>query len=377
MLFAPLLLGLPAMARAQASGGFVIRLGRDTTSVERFTESGGKVVLDQVGRAPRVLRRHARYALTPGGTPTDVDLLVTRVGAPTDAPPVQHLTARFAHDSLSIESRADTNVRRSAWAVPAGAGVSVVSPWLLYDRLSVRLAKSRADSVRVPLSFLGGPDPSWVVVRRLGRDSVDIETEFDRYHGRTDKAGHLLAIRPIHGTQQYSVDRVASIDVDAMATAFAAAERERGPLGQLSPRDTARAQINGATLWIDYGRPTMRGRVIFGGVVPWGEVWRTGANAATQFKTDKALAFGRTIVPAGFYSLWTLPTPNGWTLIINDETGQWGTDHKPEKDLYKIPLSVAQNDQPVERFTIHIAEEGQIHFVWEKTVLAASFTVQQ
>jgi hypothetical protein len=136
--------------------------------------------------------------------------------------------------------------------------------------------------------------------------------------------------------------------------------------------------VNGANLWVDYGRPSGRGRVIFGGVVPWGEVWRTGANAATQFQTDRTLAFGSTVVPAGFYTLWTLPTENGWTLIINAETGQWGTQHQAERDLYQIPLSVEKSDIPVERFTIHIADEGaggQIHFVWDQTVAAAAFTV--
>ncbi len=375
-----ILLGLaPATSQAQASGAFLVRLGRDTTSVERFSESGGKVVLDQVGRAPRVLRRHASYALTPAGTPTDVDVLITRVGVPADAPPLQHLTARMVNDSMSIETRVDTAVRRSGRALPAGTGIPVVSPWLMYDRLSARLARSKADSVHTAMFFLGGPDISWVAVRRLGRDSVDIETEFDRYHAKVDKDGHLLAVRPIRGTQQFTVDRVASIDVDAMATAFAAQEQQGGPLGQLSPRDTARATVAGATLWVDYGRPSIRGRKIFGGVVPWGEVWRTGANAATQFNTDKALAFGGTVVPAGMYTLWTLPTQNGWTLIINGETGQWGTQHHADKDLYKIPLSVSTNASPVERFTIHIADDGgsgQLHIVWDQTVLAAPFTVQ-
>jgi hypothetical protein len=290
------------------------------------------------------------------------------------------LTAAFTHDSVTIESRADTSVRRMTAAVPSGAGVPIISPWVMYELLSVRLAKSKADSLHLPMYFLGGPELSWVALRRLGRDSLDIETQFDRYHARVDKSGHLVAVRPIRGTQQFSVDRVPSLDVSAYATAFAAREQQDGALGLLSPRDTARATVSGATLWVDYGRPTRRGRVIFGGVVPWGEVWRTGANAATQFKTDKPLAFGSTVVPAGFYTLWTIPTQGGWTLIINSETGQWGTEHHAEKDLYKIPLSVAKVDNPVDRFTIHIADEGaggQIHLVWEQTVAAAAFTVQQ
>jgi hypothetical protein len=365
---------------AQDQGAFLVRLGSDTTSVERFTLTGSRLELDQASRAPRAMHRHAVVTLGADGAVTAADVVVSRIGAAADAPPVQHLTATFTRDSAFIESRADTVVRKMAAAVPAGAAIPVISPWAMYDMLSMRLARSHADSLHLPMYYLGGPNLSWVAVRKLGKDSVDIETEFDRYHAKVDGKGKVLGIRPIRGTQQFAVERQEKLDVNAFAATFALREQQGGPAGQYSPRDTATAQAAGATLWIDYGRPSKRGRVIFGGVVPWGEVWRTGANAATQFKTDKALAFGGTVVPAGMYTLWTLPTQNGWTLIINSETGQWGTEHKPEKDLYKIPMSVSANSSTVEKFLIHIAPNdkgGQIHFVWDQTVLAVDFTVQQ
>ena len=130
---------------------------------------------------------------------------------------------------------------------------------------------------------------------------------------------------------------------------------------------------------IDYSRPAKRGRVVYGGVVPYGEVWRTGANAATQFKTDKALDFGGTVVPAGFYTLWTVPTASGWKLIVNSETGQWGTAHKAEKDLYTIDMNVSALPQVVERFTISVeptATGGVLDFDWDTTRASAAFTVQ-
>jgi hypothetical protein len=370
--------GLTPLA-AQQTAGFIVRLGQDTTSVERFTRGKDGVQFDQVGRAPRVLRRHA-VITTANGSINGVDVTVNKVGTPAGTAPLQHIVATRMGDSLHLEVHADTNVRKLAARVPADAIVPVVSGWVSYDALSMRLRASKADSLHVPMYFLTAPDLSWVAVRRLGKDSVDIETEFDRYHARVDDKGQILALRPIKGTQQYSVDRVSTVDIDAYATAFAAREAQSGALGQLSVRDTARASTGGATLWIDYGRPLKRGRTIFGGVVPWGDVWRTGANAATQFKTDKALAFGSTTVPAGFYTLWTVPTPTGWTLIINSETGQWGTEHKADKDLYRIPLSLEHGGPPVEKFTIHIApgtNGGQIHFVWDTLVAAANFTVPQ
>ena len=142
-----------------------------------------------------------------------------------------------------------------------------------------------------------------------------------------------------------------------------------------------RATAGGATLWIDYSRPAKRGRQIFGStIVPWGEVWRTGANAATQFRTDKALDIGGVTLPAGFYTLWTIPSPQGgWKLLINSETGQWGTAHKPERDLYQLDMTTSALAQPVERFTISVVPSGQggaLQLDWDTTRATIPFTVR-
>jgi len=108
-------------------------------------------------------------------------------------------------------------------------------------------------------------------------------------------------------------------------------------------------------------------------------LWRTGANAATQFKTDKALDFGGTVVPAGFYTLWTIPSEHGWKLVINGETGQWGTEHKAEKDLYTIDLKLGTLSQAVERFTIGVepsAQGGVLELDWDTTRASVAFTAQ-
>jgi hypothetical protein len=367
-------------AGAQDQATFLIRLGNDTVSAERVVLTAGKLEIDQATRFPRAMRRQGVVTMGADGAVTAAEATIMRAGAPAGSPPVQRSAATFTRDSVHLEVHVDTMTRKVAAAVPAGAGIPVVSPWAMYDMLSVRLAKSRNDSLHIPMYYLGSQDLSWVAVRKLGRDSVEIQTEFDRYHARVDRNGRLLGVRPLGGTQQFSVERVASLDVAAYAADFAARETQAGAMGQLSPRDTATAEVAGAHLWVDYGRPSRRGRTIFGGVVHWGEVWRTGANAATQFRTDKPVSFGNVVVPVGMYTLWTIPTEQGWTLLVNSETGQWGTEHNPEKDVYRIPMSVARVDSPVERFTIHIApgdKGGQIHFVWDQTVAAVDFTVSE
>ena len=85
----------------------------------------------------------------------------------------------------------------------------------------------------------------------------------------------------------------------------------------------------------------------------------TGANAATQFRTDRDLVMGGVTIPAGFYTLWTLPSPSGWRLIVNQQTGQWGTDYHGDRDLARIDLPVSTLPTPVERFTITLGASGQ------------------
>ena len=154
---------------AQESAAFIVRLGQDTTSVERFTRSGSRIELDQVGRVPRVLRRHATMTLGADGAVNGIDVVVTRVGAASGTPPVQHNIATRDGDSVRIEAHVDTNVRRVAAAVPVGAAIPVISPWVLFDGLSMRLRAGKADSLHLPLYYLTAPTLSWVAVRRLGR----------------------------------------------------------------------------------------------------------------------------------------------------------------------------------------------------------------
>jgi len=147
----------------------------------------------------------------------------------------------------------------------------------------------------------------------------------------------------------------------------------------LSPRDTTRFDAGGRRVYVDYGRPAMRGRRIMGGLVPFGRVWRTGANAATTLVTEADLTIGTASVPRGTYTLYTLPTATGWTLIVNRQTGQWGTEYDPSRDLVRIPMQTTTLRQPVEQFTIALergrAGAGMLVLSWENTRATVPFRV--
>lgn len=147
-----------------------------------------------------------------------------------------------------------------------------------------------------------------------------------------------------------------------------------------SPHETVSATIAGKAISIEYGRPYMKGRKIMGGLVPFGEVWRTGADEATTLTTAADLMIGGAHVPAGTYSLFTLPTEKGWTLIVNKTAKQWGAfKYDQAQDLGRTPMKVASLSAPVEQFTIAIestgGSNGVIKMSWENTQASVDIMV--
>lgn len=364
--------------RADDSGSFIVRLGRDTTGFERYTRTPSQVVVEQVGLAPRVLLRRFTYDYLRGEI-ARVGMVVTRPGSDT---PTQTIEGSFGPDSARVRIQsANAPTQNVALVVPKDAVVIAgSSPWVGYEWMLMRFVKQGGDSLRSSLYVLGGNATSWVTARRLGRDSIAITNgRNERYHVRADAQGRVIGVASIAGTGRYSVERIAGLDLPALTADFASREQAGAGVGTLSPRDSVVITAGGASLWIDYGRPGKRGRVIFGDVVPYGQVWRTGANAASQFRTDKALDFGGTIVPAGLYTLWAVPAPGGWTLRFNGETGQWGTAHKPDRDLHVVGMKAASLPAAVERFTISVepsSQGGVLHMDWDATRASAAFTVK-
>lgn len=127
-----------------------------------------------------------------------------------------------------------------------------------------------------------------------------------------------------------------------------------------SPPESATCDLgNGQTIKTDYSSPRMKGREIYGSLVPYGKVWRTGANEATTFVPSTEVEVGGKAVPAGSYTIFTVPNQNEWTLIINKKTGEWGIPYKYESDeLARVPMKVSKLDSPVENFTISYEKSG-------------------
>ena len=359
-----LVLVLAMTMTVQDSGAFVVRLGTDTVALEQYTHTATQLRGEYVIRTPRSLHRIYTADLNPDGTVRRWELVTHNIGG-GPGPMETKASVEFSGDAaVMVAPRGDSTVT-SKLAVPRGT-----FPFLLAYGLMEHLGRwARAtgkDSVRFTV-LTSANQTSGGYIRKRGGDTLVFMLDEGQLAGegpftfRVDRQGHLTSLTGKGSTLQVDVQRVPSVPMAQATQSFA-----HRPLGQLSVRDTARASVGGAEVWVDYGRPLKRGREIFGNIVPWNAVWRTGANAATQVNTSADLVIGGATVPAGKYTLWTLPTPSGWKLIINKQTGQWGTEYHSEQDLVRVDTKVETLATPVEQLVIAF-EPGIMTVTWDKT----------
>ena len=151
----------------------------------------------------------------------------------------------------------------------------------------------------------------------------------------------------------------------------------------LSPEEQISYHQDNLQIQVFYNRPSRKGRAIFGDLVPFEKVWRTGANEATTFETNVDLSFEGKILKKGKYSLWTIPGEETWTIIFNSEHGQWGigpdgeANRDPKRDVLSLSVHAVQSDREFEQFTISfekVGEEVEMVLIWDTTLVAVPFS---
>ncbi len=367
---------IAATAQSSKQVYYIGKLGRDTIAVEQYTFSGHELKGTSVVRTPRTMVREYAAEYDPAGEITHFHMTLHRPGGPTTG----ERDYVYRGDSVASTFKQDTVTRTSvveAKGHPIPLFVDLYAGWAIAVHHAVQEGHAREFGV------LAGREVLHYTVKGNVPGTLEVSNQtndFSPIRATVDREGDVETIDMTATTDKFIAERTEKLDVEALAKSFVTREAEGKSLGVLSPRDTVKAEIAGAHMLIDYSRPAARGRKIFGGVVPWGEVWRTGANAATQLVTDKGLVFGSTTVPPGTYSIFTLPSEHGWQLIINNQHGQWGTVYDQSKDLVRLPLTVKQLSSPTERFTFAIRPEGnggELSFMWANTEASLPFSVKQ
>lgn len=168
-----------------------------------------------------------------------------------------------------------------------------------------------------------------------------------------------------------------AVIVSVAVVGSALAQRPR-----VSPRGTVEAHVDGASISMEYGRPYKRGRVIWGSLVPWNHWWMPGADESTTIRTDAALTFADTLtMPAGEYSVYTLPGPDVFKLIIVNQTGLFHTRYPSDRDLGRVNMTLKKLTEPVEQLTFMVEPRegggGAFKLVWDDREYSVPFVVKK
>ena len=355
--------------------GFVAKLGRDTVSLESVTRRGNTVVSDEVDRFPRVRQRHTEIELADNGS---IRKLVMDIHTPseTENQRDRHVEAEVSGNSVSVSKRDKTGTKRRTFDDGGGIAMAhlpqMYSLYELYFAAALKHAKEanivQGQPVRMRQFYIDREFDNFPlhegVVRSLPGGKAEIRHDWLSGTGEAtlDSTYRLLSYSGARTTYKVEVARLAEQpNVKAIGDQFAALETKNGVMKELSARDTTRATIGNATFAVDYGRPLARGRVLVGGILPYDQVWRTGANAASQFTTSAPITLAGISMAPGMYTLWTLPHANGVELIVNKQTGQWGTGYNKSFDLARKPMTSGTPATSVERFTISISPTDSRH----------------
>jgi hypothetical protein len=347
--------------------------------IEQFSRSGNRIEGDVVQRAPTTAIAHYVVTLAADGTVQTVEYGARRPDGSPLPNAARSVTTEYGADTVTRRVMRDTMIVQKVAA--KGAYPLLGNVFSMYEIWLSKLRATKADSGTATVVGVAGGGATTYAVKFFGGDSARLTTGVYSQYVYFDRSGHVQRVDGRETTLKVIATRQPSVDVKAIASAFAAAEAAGRSFGTVaSPRDTARATVGTASIWVDYGRPAARGRDVWQNGVLGDTIWRTGANAATQLNTSADLVVNGVTIPAGKYTLWThTRSAGGYQLIVNKQVGQWGTEYRPEQDLTRAPADAPPTPEPVERFTISVEPQGSngvFRLAWGKQQLTVPFTVK-
>jgi hypothetical protein len=372
---------LPAALAAQGTArsdtsSLTARLGVDTVSVERIIRHPSSLEAEVVTRSPRTSLQKHRAAFDAAGNL--IVLSMVQVD-PANGTELRSTTYTRHGDSLRVVTVAGTErTERNVAAPPEWLPFVDLVHWP-FDIALQRMRRTNRAQLDAPM--LSGQRISAFPLAFTGGDSATV-THPTRGTMRLTVLpdGAIRTLDAGATTRALIVTRDRNADVPALARDFAARDASGRGVGELSGRGGGESSVLGVHFTLDYGVPLMRGRAIWGSLVRFGALWRTGANRATHFKTDTPLRVGELLVPAGEYTLFSIPEASGGLLIINRQTGQNGQTYDQARDLGRVTMRTRPLRSPVEAFTIRVYEEnghGVLALQWDRTEYYVEFAVER
>ena len=378
------LLAVDPVSAQMERGGFIARLGNDTVHIERFERSGNTITGTVLQRTPTFRAIRWSLSLDPNGNPLEYDAKATDASGAALLNGVSG-SLEFVRDTIVRTAYRNGQSETTRAFAPNGAVPSPGLPYVGVTYLSYewafaalrKRAESGGDSGLFQWSmFAGQPAPSRTPAWIVAKDSAELSYFGVAKSGyKFDAHGRLVSSDWTGTTYRYRVQRLADVNLDGIARAWASAEQAKQGFGVLSPRDSAKATLGSAHLTFDYSRPAARGRRVWGEVVPWDKVWRLGADMATHFTTDVDLDIGDTVVPAGRYTLWMIASETQPKLVVSRAVNVFGTQYDSSKDFARVTLTRRAVTENTERLTLGV-EDAAIAIRWADAVWLVPVSVR-
>ncbi|RIV19998.1 DUF2911 domain-containing protein [Fibrisoma montanum] len=237
-----------------------------------------------------------------------------------------------------------------------------------------RLAKSGGQAL--PLKMINHNIGVYDIrVRYQTKDKILFGGPFLEYTTiSVNQEGRIQSVDGMGTPWNYNVTKHVPIDVDAVARRMT----QTPGIGIPSPTESLQASIQQSTITLTYGRPYKRGRVIFGGVVPYDSLWRTGANGPTTITVENDIHIEKRVLPKGTYSIYTIPKVAEWVLIFSTDLTHWPTDPDRTKELVAVRIPVRKSTDIKQQFTLELKETpkgGQLRLMWDDVVATADFAI--
>lgn len=365
-----------------ATRTLVTTLGSDSLSVEIYTRTENEINGILVARSPSTYMISYTAILADDGT-------IQQFSAERSTPKSDGSREFQMSWTVSLEDGQATLVREGGqnpgsitMEAPHGTiptlGRATAAGFVL-EQVGLQLGDMESEEAETWLIYPTSTAPQQNRSMVLSADSISMDFFGSPRYGWFGDGKQLLGASALKTTMKSETRRSLPLDVDELADRWAAMDAAGQGIGTPSPKAEFSRSVAGTDIEIIYSQPAKRGRDIWGTLVPYNEVWRTGANSATMFSTSKNIVIEGTSIPAGTYTLWTTFTADSQTLIINSQTGQWGTQYDSSQDFARVPMTMSSAPAFSERFTFSADETdggGQLNLDWDNTRFSVQFSVE-
>ncbi len=367
-----------AQNKRNDDGYLIYTLGRDTTMIGHYGLKGNDFNMTIVVMSHLNVNK-ANGSLFPNGDIKSVEGYAYRPIVGKDSQLLQSYKLVTRNDSTFIELKTGNNINKYSYP---GKGMMHlgINPYYFYYPLIANYApKKIGDSIISHIFVFDKGFP--FIIKRINRATITASSSTRGvYTLYLNENGKVISIDAIGTSSNLKGTVVSNLNMDSVINAYTVRDQQYGAVADLNKTDSIQSTIGSTVIKINYSRPSMRGRVIFGRVVPWNRFWRTGANAATKLTLSGPIFFNNKELPAGEYSIFTMPTEHDWTIMFNKEANIWGLLYNPANDFLRIPMQVVQLKEPVQLMTIEIVpieKGGVINIMWENTKAFVEFTTQK